>query len=409
MKSFQDYSKETIVLIFCSLIILVTNVYPDFISGFTTFGQGDTNSYREIALFAPDIPDHVMHYHHAQRFFLPYFLGVVSKIFGLPLEPMFRVVNLALLFAIAFVFYRTLRKLNLPKGWLATICMLVLFNPYVSRYYLSFHFMANSLLFVFGFLLICRGFIFDLKKDVFLGLAIAAFGRQTALLLLPAVWFWYYLFCYRKDKIIHSIFMLILGSLSVLLLYIAGGQFASALGGKNINFSTMTGIFGSFQNFNLQEAFALFEFCVRGIMAHIWLVSLFIAWYLLAGKPKLGTKVWLLILISVSVCIQPFMGGPNVTGDNLVRLFALSNLGFALAFAMALQNKKGELSRRFLVSVFALGLIGSMHHQWSLAGKILHATPLEFAISFYAVTILIVSSYWANQRDGVQSMETKYS
>ncbi|MFH1226416.1 MAG: hypothetical protein V1701_00755, partial [Planctomycetota bacterium] len=374
MKILHCHCKETLFIIFSLIILLMTNVYPDYYLGVTTFVQGDTFSYREIALFAPSLPDHVIHYHHAQRFFLPYCLGVISKLSGLPLEPLFRVVNLALFFAIAFIFYRTLKNLNLPNGWLFVICILVLFNPYVTRYSLSFHFMANSLLFVLGFLLVCRGFILNQKSNVFLGLAIAALGRQTALLLLPTVWFWFYLVWYRQDNKFSFVIKLILGSLSVPLIYVIGGIFAAGLGGKNINITTMTGIFASFRDINPHEVIVLIEFMIRGLMAHAWIVSLFFAWYLLNDKPKLGSIFWLLVLLSISVCIQPVLGGPTTTGNNLVRLVSISHLGFALAFAIALQSKQSDLSWRFLFAVFVLCLIGSMHHRWSLIGEILHTT-----------------------------------
>lgn len=398
MKILHCQRKEALFTVLIVVVVLATNTFPDFFLGVTTFGQGDTNSYREIALFAPNLPDHVIPYHHAQRFFLPYSLGVISKLSGFSLEPLFRVVNLAIFFAIVFVFYRTLKSLSLPKGWLLTICIVTLFNPYVSRYYFSFHFMVNNLLFVFGFLLTCQGFIADRKSSVFLGLGIAALGRQTALLLLPVVWIWFYLVWYRKDKKFSSVFTLILGSLSVPLLYVIGGVFASVLGGKNINAEHMMAIFDWVPNFGLHKVAVLVEFMTRGLIAHVWLAALFFAWYLLDGKPKLGSKFWLLVSLSISVWIQPILAGPEITGNNIVRLCASSHLGLALAFAVALQNRRCDLSWRFLVSVFALCLIGSMHHRWSLVGEILLLTPLKYAILCYTVAILLVLSYWANQR-----------
>jgi hypothetical protein len=405
MKTLEYHTKEQIFVIFSLLIVLVTNVYPDFLIGLTTLGQGDTESYRDIALFAPNLPDHVIVYQQAQRFFLPYFLGVISKLSGFPLEPLFRLVNLVLFLTIVFIFYRTLKDLNLPRWWLSTICILVFFNPYVSRYPLSLHFMVNSLLFVFGFLLICKGFILNQKTSVLLGLGIAALGRQTALLLLPVVWFWFYFAGYRKDKKLSTVYMLIFVSLFALLAYVIGGMFASALGGKNINIYFMTGIFDWFQNFNLQKIVVLIEFLVRGFMAHAWIVSLFLTWYILNDKPKLGSKFWFLVLLSISVCIQPILGGPVVTGNNLVRLLAISNLGLAMAFAVVLQNKRCDLSWRFLVFIFILCMIGSMHHRWSLVGGILFLTPFKYAILFYTVTILIVLSYWVNEEWGLRDSD----
>jgi hypothetical protein len=70
-----------LIYLLCSMIMLLvlTNLWRDFHFGYTVLNQSDTASYRAVAMAAPDIPLNEIPYHHAQRFLLPWTLGLFSK------------------------------------------------------------------------------------------------------------------------------------------------------------------------------------------------------------------------------------------------------------------------------------------------------------------------------------------
>jgi hypothetical protein len=178
-------------------LVLTTNQYFSFADATTIMGQSDMLSYREIAMSAPYLPSHQIQYHHAQRAYFQYTIGSISNYFGLDTDIVVLCCNLFLLICLLCVFMFALSKIGLnTKTTLLLLVALVSLNPYITRYFSVFYYMISDTLFIFGFMIVVFGFISRNLNIVLLGVIVAAFGRQTALLLLPAVIVYIYIFSF---------------------------------------------------------------------------------------------------------------------------------------------------------------------------------------------------------------------
>ena len=75
------HGKFSIILITICFIFL-TNTYFDYDESIL-YGAADILYYHQIALSAPELPDKIIEYHYAQRFFVPYTIGIISNKFNL--------------------------------------------------------------------------------------------------------------------------------------------------------------------------------------------------------------------------------------------------------------------------------------------------------------------------------------
>jgi hypothetical protein len=59
-------------------MLAMTNRWPSFQYGYLMLGQTDTESYRTIAQATPGFPREPLPYHHAQRFWVFWLIGVIA-------------------------------------------------------------------------------------------------------------------------------------------------------------------------------------------------------------------------------------------------------------------------------------------------------------------------------------------
>jgi hypothetical protein len=79
------FSRRVTLAIFMAGVlatIAVTNMWPDFVYDYFTLGQTDIESYRAIVHAAPERPEVVLPYHHAQRFWIYWLIGIVANVSG---------------------------------------------------------------------------------------------------------------------------------------------------------------------------------------------------------------------------------------------------------------------------------------------------------------------------------------
>ena len=371
--------KRSILLTVCmTAAMMVTNLWPDFHYGYETIGSTDIASYRLIAVSAPNVPGEPVAYQHAQRFFLPWTLGVLAKIYGMPLDVLFRLVAFGLWSGIVLIFLRILHALRLSTQWKALFLALLIFQPYFGRYYLAVPFMVTDLLSVFGFSIVVYGAVRNEIAMAALGLVVSALGRQTALPVMLALWVW---LAWRYASVKTGptdVLKVMAASLAVIGIYWLGGLFAQATGAFNENADAVTGLARWIASDAHSKAAVLAEFFLRIFVSEAMGFVLLAA--LLFSAPRTMTNEFRITgLLVLSVWAQPVLAGPVIAYNNFTRLCAFGYVGILTLSALLARDLRKELPRRATAAVLACMLVASFHHRWSWPGVTFLRAPERFA------------------------------
>ena len=374
--------KRFIPSLFVFVFILVTNRYFSVQKdqAFITATAGDVFSYQAITDAAPQLPSEAQIYHHAQRFALPFFVGVIGNGFGIPNEWVMRFVVCLMLLAGILLTDGFATKLGYSPGARLALVALIFLNPYVARISLAMPFMGNDLGFILGLILTFTGLFLQSPIRMVAGSLLAILCRQTAILFAFPMTFYFVLATWYGLKSYRERMAAIACSAIVVAGYFLTGFVASHFSGPSINLSTLTGLFDWWSNhFDLH--LLLLEFVAKGIGT--FLVSLtgfgLILFYL--GKPHreirdirvtLGAVSFL--LTSVLIAMQPILGGPEF--GNLPRLSVLGL--WSLLFGMALLHR-GEtipvqtprIPPRVLITLLMVLALNSLHHLFSWPGHLI--------------------------------------
>jgi len=384
---------KRLVLPGCFVVLLaLTNAWPDFSEGYERLGQTDTASYSAIALASPGIPQSAVDYRHAQRFWLPWTIGAVAKYTHVPLVLAFRTTDFLLFVAVVWTFSRILQTLQVSSDWQTVLLAGAIFDPYHGRYYLAVPFMVTDLLFLLGFAVTILGFVRKNFTIVAVGLTVAATGRQTALAVIGGLWILLGSRWRSKDVRSSDVIKLLAASMSAVAIYWLGGAFAQATGAANENIVTVTGHYEWLFSDDPHKVGTILEFCLRGLPglgpALVLIIPLLVITPL---KPRM--ELGSIAFLSLSICIQPLLGGPAVTSNNISRLTSFAHIGL-LTIAGLLANRSGKSLRSGVtIIVCLLMFVASLHHQWSLPGQLLSG-PLQFGVLMMCSYMLAAISVW---------------
>lgn len=389
----------------------------------------DAVSYWEIARAAPHFPQEIhvlgrttsdslarVPFHHAQRFFVPYFVGSIAHTAGISEKVCFTFAQLILALLTAYILWKSACVLGL-SGWSAMmIPVLFLCNPYCTRYFFAETPMLPYTVFLCGFSVLLYGLLTQRWHLVLGGLIFAAFGRQTSLLLLPPVVLWLYLdsawrAAYKK---VH---LALLGGVSVfvvLLWYAVSGTIAAEFAGENINTAHLTEVFSWFlrtdTSFTSQEASSLAKsidihnlgtklaiFCTflfRGVIPFIPAIIMILnaLWQRRKENTTLSTqeRIRLRLLLMFVVCIvaQPIAGGPELTGSTIIVLSALGVPALCLVFAQTYTEREPTTDKQIAIFII-LQFVGSFHHLYTTFGYT-YIHPAVFTTLWFLMPLLYV-------------------
>jgi hypothetical protein len=375
-------------------MVAVTNLWPNFEYGYLALGQTDTESYRAIAQAAPGVPEGLLPYHHAQRFWIYWLIGVIADISGFSIDFWCRVAVFVFLFGIAWTLWRILQLIGLTPRWQAVIAIGWACNPYCTRYFLAVPWMTADLLFAFGFSITLLGILQRKVSTVAFGLVIAAFGRQTALAIMMAMWIAVGWRQHYKELRTSDIAAMTLASTIVIAIYWAGGWFAD--GAINENVDTLTGLAVWLFTDQSDKLRQLMEFGLRSLVSQATgLVLLFV---LLAKRTRpLPVEFWIVAILVLSVWAQPILAGPEITGNNISRLGSFAYIGL-LAMGALVASECAKNLAPWAAWTIAIALVcGSFHHRWSWPGHMLLQTPEMFAILSASMAALVgIAAFFGN-------------
>lgn len=332
-------------------------------------GGADGKSYMIISQSAPYITLEEITPIHSERFFFPYLIGIVAKLFNIQIFFFYKIVVFIVLFLINYFLIRILKIIKLENNFIIILIALVNFNPYFSRFYIAIPTIVNDLIFILGTTII---FLNILKKDkinIFfaIGLILAFASRQTSLAYLVA-YLITIIIC--KKRIFNLKIELIALSIFVLLLFLSyfysSHTFSEPSTRSNLYSFEMRimGIFFQDISFENKIIFLLLPFLSYGLI---------LIYFILFMKIKIRLKDLieskLLIFLSSFIfllILQPILSGPEITGKNIIRLTTLSIVPVIILLSLISIKKKKLLSKKKLLYLFMLlAFIHSLHPTFS--------------------------------------------
>ena len=181
----EKNSRIFLVYILLSLIFLFFSNSNFILEETYKYGGSDGFFYVSISENAPFFGNDI-EYIKGERFFLPYIIGLVSKLCGLEIYLTYKIISSILLTYLFFLVSKILNNLNLNFYVNFISLSLLIFNPYIFRYFFSVPTMIGDLAFMIIIIFIFQGLINKEKKIIYISFIFANLLRQNGLFFLIA-------------------------------------------------------------------------------------------------------------------------------------------------------------------------------------------------------------------------------
>lgn len=359
MKIFLRTHDTKILLLLFFIITLLTNSYFSFEDSLN-FGARDGGDYFLIAESLKNIDFGKLDYHKAWRFMVPITIGTFADILTLDTYLTFRIFTIILCFAMGVLFYLILKKLMIDDFHIFFLMLFLIFNPYLCRYFLALPTMINDLVFINSGLVFILGIIKNNKKLFYIGLFLALITRQNAIFFLITIIITKLFFKGNSFIKIKDIF---LSLILTIIIFIINNKFANSFSVYNETYS----IINRFNLFTFNYSFL--QFLNYNLFPLIILLPPLI--YVIFEKKLLILKkvkhelFFIVLIMSFFLISVAYVGGPMVTGRNLLRLI---NLGYPLIILILIypiklkKNKKNSFKYYIYTPLF---FIWSLHPTFS--------------------------------------------
>lgn len=348
MNSF--FNNKNINILYISLFFFfLSNKYFLF-SESLHYGAADGYFYNIIAENFPKFPREEINFHYAQRFLIPYFIGFLSKIFLLNTFLMFRIVTVLLMLCILVLFIKINKRLKINPEIIFISSSILVLHPYLFRFYLATSTIIIDLFFILSFLGIIKSILDKNRINLYLFIFIGLISRQTSLAFLIAIIF---IFISKNNKFLKFkdfFFILLMSALALIMINrLSSNMFVS----KAFPYQAITGIiYYLFFNFNLINFIIFIFFSVFGFF------SIIIYYFLFKKKDIfLYNEINIFILISsIIIILQPVMGGPIVSGKNIIRLTILCLPAMLIVINTQVESKFILTKKIFIIFLFLFSL-----------------------------------------------------
>ena len=308
----NEQNKLLLYFIYIVIFLYFTTDYLSLNGLIYTANQADIISFYEIANKAPElaIKNDIVAKHDAQRFLIPYIIGLISFLTNQDLFHVFNVVNFTFIFMMIFLIFFLAKKLDL--NFRSSIIFFSLFfcNPYTIRYGIFNPVMVHDIIFFITGYLVGYGIIFEKKKLVFFISIFSIFLRQTAIAYTFNV-ILFYVFKIKEFKQI-TLYLYIFVTICSFYIIIKIGNLMST---SSFPISNAYNIL--FFDFN--KVGELIRFLALPLVSFSpLLITIF-------SKKKDYKKMNIIIIffICVMMIAQPILGGPDNSGRNVVRIATL--------------------------------------------------------------------------------------
>tara|TARA_B100000902_G_scaffold391817_1_gene443110 strand:+ start:393 stop:1517 length:1125 start_codon:yes stop_codon:yes gene_type:complete len=362
----MQLNKNIYFSILSIIIIFITNSYFTYEESLI-FGGRDGEFYIAIADAAPFFGENI-EYIKGERFIVPYLIGIISKIFYFESYNLFRFFSSASFLICVYLFYKILKKINLNDNQIFISLGLLIFNPYLSRYFIAVPTSLMDITFIISLEIIILAFLSNKKSLFYFGIFLSTMVRQNGLLIL--ITFIFVKIYYRKKskidiKDILVICLIYFFIFSINTIYALNSQ-GNESDIKNLYSLTLFGIFNFTYSFSEFLKYILFPLLSFGPMI---LYLFYLKKMCLFDKNIFKSEICLfIILLSMFIIGIAFVGGPDVTGKNLNRLsnFSYINLLFLINYLFNCKFLRSDFKiyKKFLLFLFFL--LWSFHPTFSI-------------------------------------------
>tara|TARA_B100000795_G_scaffold262406_1_gene240299 strand:+ start:1342 stop:2436 length:1095 start_codon:yes stop_codon:yes gene_type:complete len=335
------------------IFILVTTDYLSLYDIIHVANQTDVNSYNEIAINAPSLPqeDPMVIKNVAQRFLIPYIVGSIAYFFNIDFFLIFKFFTFIFIIFYIFLINILIKKLNFNLKVSILFFSILFLNPYLIRYHIFQPVQAHDMLFF------CLGLVFFItiiSKNYFINLlttVIAIYLRQTSIALIIGSGI--FLFINKKIKLLMTLFLL--SFLSLYLIF----QIAEKISSDPFPIHLAYRLF--YYDFTQYEK--LLKFLLLGLMPFTPLLVV------LFGKFNKNIKissVLTLLFVCSMIIGQPIIGGPDGSINNVGRI---ANLGYPILTCLCfyIWNFEKFVERNYLFYIFIiLMFLWSLHPTFSI-------------------------------------------
>jgi len=397
--------RETLFVIFLLFFIALTSHRTQYERDFEflKIGVTDTLSYMKIAEAAPALPSsqQAVVYHHAQRLFIPYVVGLISKATGVHPYTGFFTATLICAFMLLWMLSWILRSLGLQGEGHVFLLALYALNPYSIRYFITQPAIMNDLAFALGTAGVLYGLIVKRTWVWIAWLILASLSRQTALTLIFPILAWIGLLTEASpaQKWIRGFFAVAIPTG----IYFETGAIAATFAQPSYNAETALGIFSWLTHeFSLS---ALIEFWGRGLLPLLLPFGIICTYWGQRKKLSQKDRRLIVLLLFCAVCIgaQPYFGGPRVTGQSVLRLGNFSAIPLIVIVGLLFKRIGFLLGPHQGEKKLALGILlamGSFHHIYSYNALLSSERALQFAIIYAFVSLAVIGIFWADKLKG---------
>lgn len=349
------------------LLVCLTNRYYSFEESFQ-IGQFDVRNFWLLSQ-TPMSEWKELYFPHAQRFIFPWSLGFLSRITGIPCEFLFSAAAFLILTCWVALLACLFEKLDISKSTRLISMFLIIFNPYLFRFYLAFPGMLTEAGFILGVGFMILGLREGKVLPLLAGAALAGATRQLALLLPVPVFLWILKgesWKRRSARRKMGVLFLVIIEIFGIYAFTAAVTGGNPLGSENF---AVVGLGLSDWNESRYSYGDLFKFVIKGQLAV--LIPFLILWVLWVKKKALkklpadfSLFVFFFLVISIEMIIlalsYPYHSPVRYILHGFVPLIVIwAMLAEALGFGR-------ERLNIFHGMICAAILAGSFHHQTSI-------------------------------------------
>lgn len=397
-------------LTFCA-ILLLTNRWLSYQEGIDILKAADTNSYMTIAAAAPALPllapSALLPTNHTARFVVPYLVGTFAHLTGVSHERLFLLATLFFCGLVVWSVHRLLLEIGCSDSQYALAMALLIFNPYMFRYYLAVPAMVNDVVFVAGLALTLLGLVRGGLGIVLIGCLVAIAGRQNALVFLPALGFWMVMGeKWRIGGWIPSLMRFGIVATSVVAVYLAIGRVIAPFSVRGMEGDALTGFVRWLLVPSVGKTNILAEYVLRTLICLLFPIMILLSAALV--KRFRGVKItaffvwmprefWLSMLFVAALYGFAFLGGPELFMSGVTRYVSHALPAMVLAFAIAMKryNLFLDAEPSLMLALGALCAMGSFHHMTTFGGttsdKAMYFAVMYCILAIFAGAIAFVA------------------
>ena len=312
--------------LYFNFFFVISLVYIIFTNNFFNFeqsiiyGAADGETYMQIAKAAPNISSEELVYHKAERFIIPYIIGSIAYIANVDIFTMFRVFSFISIVLILFIFLSILNELKVEIFQKYYLFSLLVFNPYIIRYYLSLPTLINDVIFIFSGALFIFSILKNKKKYIYLAIIIGAACRINTIFFLLAIIATKFFY---KKKFIFSTYDIIISLIIFYIISLINSHHANLVGGYNYAYDLKIRFGLFFSSFSSKELLIFILFPLINFLPLIFIPFFFNFRfnYIELMNDKL---LFISLIVFLMISFTAFVAGPIITGKNLIRLINLS-------------------------------------------------------------------------------------